>query len=251
VPAWLKSWRQTGIGVEILINKQGVVMPMNPLAITIRAKRYGVLIRNARLAAGRSLSECAEAVGGSVEMFEDCELGKRSLSLPELEILAYYLQVPLEHFWGHETLAAYKPRGAISDREKLVAVRQRMVGAILRQSRLRHNLTLQALAEKSSINSDQISAYELGRDPIPLTALESLAAHLDLTLRDFQDTHGPIGLWTRQQHAIQNISEYPEELLAFISKPVNRPYLELAQRLSEMSVEKLRSVAEGLLEITL
>ena len=37
----------------------------------------------------------------------------------------------------------------------------------------------------------------------------------------------------------------------FVSKPVNQPYLELAQRLSEMSVERLRSVAEGLLEITL
>jgi len=37
---------------------------------------------------------------------------------------------------------------------------------------------------------------------------------------------------------------------AFISKPVNLPYLELAMRLSDLSAEKLRGVAEGLLEIT-
>jgi hypothetical protein len=43
----------------------------------------------------------------------------------------------------------------------------------------------------------------------------------------------------------------PVDLQTFVSKPINRPYLELAQRLSEMSVDKLRSVAEGLLEITL
>ena len=41
------------------------------------------------------------------------------------------------------------------------------------------------------------------------------------------------------------------ELQGFVCKPINRPYLELAVRLSEMSVEKLRGVAEGLLEITL
>jgi hypothetical protein len=43
----------------------------------------------------------------------------------------------------------------------------------------------------------------------------------------------------------------PSELQSFVVKPINQPYLELAQRLSEMSVEKLRAVAEGLLEITL
>ena len=34
-------------------------------------------------------------------------------------------------------------------------------------------------------------------------------------------------------------------------KPVNLPYLEIAQRLSGLSVEKLRAMAEGLLDITL
>ncbi len=60
-----------------------------------------------------------------------------------------------------------------------------------------------------------------------------------------------MGNWRRQQRATQHIERLPPDLQEFISKPVNRPYLELAQRLSEMSVEKLRAVAEGLLEITL
>jgi hypothetical protein len=44
--------------------------------------------------------------------------------------------------------------------------------------------------------------------------------------------------------------ELPEDVREFICKPVNLPYLKLAMRLSELSVEKLRAVAEGLLEIT-
>ena len=50
---------------------------------------------------------------------------------------------------------------------------------------------------------------------------------------------------------MQDFKEMPPELQAFVAKPINLPYLELAQRLSEMSVDKLRAVAEGLLEITL
>ena len=42
-----------------------------------------------------------------------------------------------------------------------------------------------------------------------------------------------------------------EDIQNFVCQPVNRPYLELAMKLSSMSREKLRSVAEGLLDITL
>jgi hypothetical protein len=40
------------------------------------------------------------------------------------------------------------------------------------------------------------------------------------------------------------------ELRQFVAMPVNRPYLELAMKLSNMSRDKLRSVAEDLLDIT-
>jgi hypothetical protein len=43
----------------------------------------------------------------------------------------------------------------------------------------------------------------------------------------------------------------PVELQDFVSKPINRPYLEIAHRLSEMPADQLRAVAEGLLAITL
>ena len=54
-----------------------------------------------------------------------------------------------------------------------------------------------------------------------------------------------------QKKAVEDFSKLPLDMQQFVSKPANLPYLELAQRLSEMSVERLRAVAEGLLEITL
>ena len=65
------------------------------------------------------------------------------------------------------------------------------------------------------------------------------------------DQSGPIGEWMVQQKSAEQFLELPKELQAFVCQSVNRPYLELAVKLSGMSTENLRSVAEKLLDITL
>jgi transcriptional regulator with XRE-family HTH domain len=126
-----------------------------------------------------------------------------------------------------------------------------MIGAQIRQARFNAGLSLESLAEKSGLEIEQLTLYEIGEQPIPLPELELLANVLNQPLKDFQDNRGPIGTWLKQQRVLQNFAELTPELQDFLSRPINRPYLELAQRLSEMNVEKLRAVAEGLLDITL
>jgi len=125
-----------------------------------------------------------------------------------------------------------------------------MIGAILRQSRIKANLSPQEISTRTGINEKDLRAYELGEKPIPIPELEilssSIGGHMDL----FMDQTGTIGAWKTQQQAIKKFKELPKEVQDFVCKPVNRPYLELAMRLSDLSVEKLRAVAEGLLEIT-
>lgn len=208
-------------------------------------------MRAARLAAGKTVAECAQAIGVSPETFETYEIGDRSPSLPELEALAYFLDVPIEHFWGREVISKGKRSLDSLDIARLNALRQRVVGAMLRQTRLESSLSPEQLAEHAGISPGQLAAFEVGEEPVPVPVLESLAAALNRPIRDFQDSSGPVGAWIARQRALGQFSELPAELQEFISKPVNRPYLELAKRLSEMSVEKLRAVAEGLLEITL
>jgi len=41
------------------------------------------------------------------------------------------------------------------------------------------------------------------------------------------------------------------EMRSFVCSPVNQPYLELARNLSQLSADRLRAVAEALLDITL
>jgi transcriptional regulator with XRE-family HTH domain len=226
-------------------------MQTRPIAITLRSKKLGVQLKAARLTAGKSIEDCAQAINSSKEMIESFEIGDASPSLPELEAMAFYLKTPLEQFWGRDVTLAEKADTSRFDSERLMAIRQRMIGAQIRQARFETGLSLEGLAEKSGLEIEQLTVYEIGEHPIPLPELESLANVLNRPLKDFQDNRGPIGTWLKQQRVLQNFAELTPELQDFLSKPINRPYLELAQRLSEMNVDKLRAVAEGLLEITL
>ncbi len=219
--------------------------------ITIRTKKLGVLIRDARLAVRRSVQECADALGIKKSAFHAYEEGTKAPSLPELETLVYYLDLPMEHFWSKEIKSGSTPRHAKLDLPKLLAVRQRKIGALLRQERMKASISIRNLSQVTGISSGRIKAFELGERPIPLPELEVLVRALGGRIETFFDRSGPIGQWMISEETIRNFLELPMELREFVAMPVNRPYLELAMKLSNMSKDKLRSVAEDLLDITL
>lgn len=218
--------------------------------VTIRSKKLGLLIRDARLTARRSVQECAQAVGIKPGIFRAYEEGRRAPSLPELEALVYFLDLPLEHFWGSEAKSEAATRNEKLDLAKLLTVRQRKIGALLRQERMNASISIRNLAHKTGIASSRIKAYELGERPIPLPELEILVKTLGGRVESFFDRTGPVGQWMLSEEAIQQFLEMPTELREFVALPVNRPYIELAMKLSSLSRDKLRSVAEDILDIT-
>ena len=222
----------------------------NQTQITIRTKVLGVLIRDARLSARRSVQDCAEAIGVRKSIFRSFEEGVRSPSLPELEALVYYLELPLDHFWSREIKSTRNSPLKNIDISKLLGLRQRKIGVMLRQERMKASISIRNLANQTGIVGSRIKAYELGTDPIPLPELEVLVSTLGGQIESFFDHSGPIGLRMASDEAVHQFLEMPSELRQFVATPVNRPYLELAMKLSGMSRDKLRAVAEGLLDIT-
>lgn len=216
----------------------------------IRTKKLGILLYDARLANRRTVEECATAMYVTPEEYMAYERGQYSPSLPALEALAYFLDIPLEHFWGKESLSNKPVPLTDENSRRLRALRDRYIGAHLRQKRNEKNLSLSEAAEQTGFSQELIKRYELGQDTIPLPQLEVLAEILGLRIEDLFDQHGPIGRWREQAEAARELAELPPHLQQFVLKPVNRPYIELAIRLNDLSVEKLRSIAEGLLEIT-
>jgi transcriptional regulator with XRE-family HTH domain len=219
--------------------------------VKIRSKKLGILIRDARLASRRTTKECAAAINVTNSLFIAYEEGRRAPSLPELETLVYYLELPINHFWKNETLSDAPARIASLDISRLTGLRQRLIGALLRQARMDASLSMKSVSEQTGISASRLNHYELGEIPIPLPELEVILRALGSRIETFFDQGGPVGQWMTQQKAVQQFLDMPVELQNFVCQPVNRPYLDLARKLSEMSTDKLRSVAEDLLDITL
>jgi transcriptional regulator with XRE-family HTH domain len=218
--------------------------------IIIRTKKLGVLLRDARLASRKTLQECAEAVGVSKGVFKSYEEGRHSPSLPELEVLVYFLKLPIHHFWGNEAISDDASPTAPLDLPRLLLLRQRMIGALLRQEREKANMSVRALAHETGISGARLKAFEMGERPIPVPDLEILLGVLNSRVEELFDKSGPVGQWMTEQRAILDFLKLPSDLRTFASQPVNIPYLELARKLSNLSTDRLRSVAEGLLDIT-
>ena len=225
-------------------------MNKNQQLIQLRTRKLGVLILDSRRAAHRTAEECASAIGIDLEKFMAFENGEFAPSLPELEVLAFELDIPLEHFWGNLALSQVEKTESLKDREHLRSLRDKMIGAAIRMGRIKMNITNGELEQLTSIPEDTLAAYEMGQQSIPLPELEIIARSLDVPIERFFDQKGPIGSWRSQQESVQKFTSMPPEVQEFICKPVNLPYLQLAMRLSELSVDKLRGIAESLLEIT-
>jgi transcriptional regulator with XRE-family HTH domain len=219
--------------------------------VAVRSRKLGVLIRDARLAARKSITECAESIGLKAGIFRAYEEGRRAPSLPELEVLAYALNLPIRSFWSKDVRSDDASPTEALNLPALIAIRQRLIGATLRQERERASISISEFAEMSGFTTARLRSYELGERPIPLPELEALLALLGGRVETMFDQTGPIGQWMIRQRAIQDFLQLPPDLQEFVCKPINRPYLDLAIKLSGMSTDKLRGVAEDLLDITL
>lgn len=212
----------------------------------MRAKIIGLLLRDARLAAGKSMKELGEVIGVSSGTISAIEGGMNSPSLPELELLAFFLGTPITNFWTAEIVSQNAHPTQSLERESFLGLRHRSIGAMLRQARNERNMSQKELGQRTGISSSRIRRYENGETPVPLPELELLAETLGHAIEDFADTSGPVGEWITTKRAQKGFDRLPRQIKEFVSNPANLPYLELAQKLSAMPIEKLRALSEGL-----
>lgn len=217
--------------------------------LQLRNRIIGVLLRDARRRDGRTKAECAEALGVSTETIEAFEEGREPVSLPELEVLGYLVDTPVTRFLEPEPdLGSGTER---PDFQAILALRQRVIGALLRRARTDADLQREDLAGLLDRPVSLIADYERGERPIPVAELELLARHLDVSLQDFLDGEtASVGRWHAQEMRDRRFHGLPPDVQEFVTMPINIKYLEVAMKLSDMPASKLRTIAEGLLEIT-
>jgi transcriptional regulator with XRE-family HTH domain len=213
--------------------------------------RLAGLMQDARLVRKQSPEACAAAIGCTLADYDNFEAGASSPSLPALEMLAYFLDVPVSYFWGNRALSeqAAAPRPGLPAAE-LAGLRNRIIGVQLRQARLAAHLNPETLAAELGLPPQALADYEAGRAAVPFNTLTALAQHLNLPLDHFIEARGPAGEWDTTLRALERVRHLPPELREFISHPVNESYLRLARQLSELPADKVRGIAASLLELT-
>lgn len=220
-------------------------------ALAIRRKIVGVLLQGARLRAGRTKKECAEAIGVNPSMITRFEDGRKDLALPQLELLAYLLNVPVSSFFKEkeqEKLVAREPEIPL---EQTMALRDRIIGVLVRQARTDADMTQKDMAKALGVSPRRITQYEYGERPIPVAELQQIAEMLRLPITHFLDEGvGRVGRREQLQSQFESFSELPEDVRAFVSRYTNLPYLRVAIRISDMDADRIRKIAEGLLDIT-
>ena len=165
--------------------------------------------------------------------------------------MAYYLDVPLEKFWEDMAPDTHDKMESLKNLSQRLELRNLKIGASLRKFRQDANLSMKEVSEKLGLTTYRLKSYEKGSFAVPVAELNALLRLYNRELSDLVVDSGPIAEWAHAKKAGQAFTEMPLELQEFILKPVNQPYLEIAQKLSQMSVDKMRDVAEGLLDITL
>jgi transcriptional regulator with XRE-family HTH domain len=225
-------------------------MPTQNPSLQLRKKMLGIRVRDARMAARKSVRETAEEVGIPTAVLSAFESGRRPITLPELEALAYAYDVPIRHFLRDSQFLTTDRREKI-DLSRLVNIRQKMIATKLRQLRAEKNLRLGELSKKTGLSIARIKAYEAGAKPIFLLDLEILAIALEVEVDYFLEYFGPVGQWAQDRESDEQFQKLPADIRQFAAKPLNESYIRLAMRLSELPVGRLRDFAETLLDITL
>jgi len=222
----------------------------DPEVTELRNRILGILIRSARDQTRASRRECAAALGVSVTRFANYENGTRAISLPELELLARYLETPMSAFRATASLNESAKESQLPNPELFLPLRHRIVGARLRQLRLGKDFTQANVAELLGCSASTISDYEYGRRAVPVADLEVLCRGMGVALEYFMDRDSEVGSWHRANSEFEALKQLSPELREFVLRPINQSYLDLAMKLSKMPAGQLRAIAEGLLEIT-
>jgi transcriptional regulator with XRE-family HTH domain len=219
--------------------------------LTIRAKKLGIRLRAAREARGLSPESCAAWLGCPVERYLGFEEGQDAPSLPDLEVLADRFDLPLRALLDDRQGLGLVTQGDGFPTRSFLAIRQRWIGVTLRRAREKAGMDAAEMARALSCSPEELESLELGQVPVPFPLLDQWARRLRLTLEDLEDQSGPVAARRRRETLARGFFDLPPELQEFVANGVNRSYLEIAQRLSQLPADRLRTIAEGLLDITL
>ena len=217
-------------------------------AMRLRARILGVLIRQNRLAASRSIEECAKYLQVQAREVEAWEYGDQVPSLPQLELLAQCLKVPVSQFWQGSAPETTAPSKVPQD--QFVALRQRLVGGLLRAARESKNLSIEQLGRATSLDADIVEQYESGARIVPMNHLLALANAVERNVDYFLETEELSQDNLQQDSNDLQLGEADRESAQMTLDQKTQGIIKLAMAFSHIPSEELHRIADALLAIS-
>jgi transcriptional regulator with XRE-family HTH domain len=209
----------------------------------LRRRTIGLLIRRAREGAGRTVAQLAEALQTKPATIKAYELGMHEPSLVELLAISDWLSVPVTALLDETGPTLPIANGQLNAQAAL-QLRNHVMGARLKQARLEKGESLKITAGAVVITSSRLKSYELG-EAIPITVLEALTAHFELTMQHWFEVDAlHINPAQQQQTAFAAL---PSDVRAFVTDADALPHLRMAMQLHALPDDDVRRVAEALL----
>jgi transcriptional regulator with XRE-family HTH domain len=218
---------------------------VQPNAVVLQRKINGVLIRAAREKARRTIKEVALRLGVTPARVQQYELGIREISLPELEHLALFLQLPISFFLnGESPVENTAPQPPIPTQMR---ARRTALGIRLKQARLAAGKSKEECALVIGRKAGTIARYERGASEIPITELEQLARFLNVNL--FYFIEDPSNDEAGGLIDLEKIARLSKEVRAFVFDPQNLPYMRMAMKFRDLPTDRLKELGEILLVV--
>ncbi|MCY3834221.1 MAG: helix-turn-helix transcriptional regulator [Chloroflexi bacterium] len=208
----------------------------------LRGKIVGVLIRIYRLEAQRSLAECAGFMRAEPQLIEAWEHGEETPSLPELELLAVFLN-------GGAADADGAPARRQSAQTEYLRIRRPLIGVMLRAARISAGHSQQDVGASAGLEDDLLERFELGEAPIPVSCLDALAQAIDVELSAFLVQPQFLLEQAPPANLAEDGSELEAEWRQFTLKRENQAFIRLAMAFQQMARADLHRIADALLAI--
>jgi transcriptional regulator with XRE-family HTH domain len=145
----------------------------------VRGKILGVLICMHRLEAERSLAECGTFMGTEPQLVEAWEYGDKVPSLPQLELLAHFLN------GGASDSDSSALTGDRSAQREYLLLRRRLIGGMLRAARESMGRSIGDLSAGTGLEAARLERFEFGEEKIPVSYLTELAQAVEKDLSYF------------------------------------------------------------------
>ncbi len=196
----------------------------------------------------RSVHDCAGILGISEAKYLAFEQGKGFLSLPELELLSLYLNIPLQELFESNVQTNATHHLLQQDiRRQYKRLREKMIQTKLILARQTKGLSLDDLARDTDIPRDTLQAYELGQKTIPLNDLKLICQALACSIEEFFPEEGTLLTEPNGNgHRGQWQPEYPKD--GSTSAGEEDPYQQLLAALKQIPEEDQVKIAKQLLD---